>query len=209
MSSSPDPVAALGDAWRRAREAFCFSSVRGREATGTHLLRIGNYSTVASVCSRGNGRATVMLRLLDNRFLGRAADATAAYRVAFLDGEGSTVYSTSVVPAKAEERKQALRRLKDDSLSIRCDVTVQGLENEARVRDNSNNNGEDEKGRRRSGRGRAVGDSGALVPLGAGRLAGRAAGAGPSGTRASQGAGHLAGLGRTLGAAGMRTAGAV
>ena len=53
MSSSPDPVAALGDAWRRAREAFSFSSVRGREATGTHLLRIGNYSTVDSACPRG------------------------------------------------------------------------------------------------------------------------------------------------------------
>ena len=126
MSSSPDPVAALGDAWRRAREAFSFSSVGGREATGTHLLRIGNYSTVDSACPRGkrvesepfrdgsrrwkllyfpngrgdsaSGRATVMLRLLDNRFLGRAADATAAYRVAILDGEGSTVCSTSVDP---------------------------------------------------------------------------------------------------------------
>jgi len=119
-------VAALGDAWRRAREAFSFSSVRGREATGTHLLRIGNYSTVDSACPRGkrvesepfrdggrrwkllyypnghgnstSGRDTVMLRLLDNRFLGRAADATAAYRVAILDGEGGTVCSTSVDP---------------------------------------------------------------------------------------------------------------
>jgi hypothetical protein len=45
-----------------------------------------------------SGRATVMLRLLDDRFLGRAADATAAYPVAFLDGEGSTVHSTYVVP---------------------------------------------------------------------------------------------------------------
>ena len=53
LRSSPDPVAALGDAWRRAREAFSFSSVRGREATGTHLLRIGNYSTVDSACPRG------------------------------------------------------------------------------------------------------------------------------------------------------------
>ena len=177
MSSSPDPVAALGDAWRRAREAFSFSSVRGREATGTHLLRIGNYSTVESVCSRGkcvasepfrasgqrwkllyypnghkdstSGRDAVMQLLLDNRFLGRAADATAEYRVAILDGEGSTVYSTSVDPekysvngrsgiwvdvleGKAEERKQALRRLKDDSLCVRCDVTVQSLEKEAR-----------------------------------------------------------------------------
>ena len=88
-----------------------------------------------------SGHATVMLRLLDNRFLGRAADATAEYKVAILDGDGSTVYSTSVIPekysvngmsgiwtyvleGKAEERKQALRRLKDDSLSVRCDVTV-------------------------------------------------------------------------------------
>ena len=53
LRSSPDPVAALGDAWRRAREAFSISSVRGREATGTHLLRIGNYSTVDSACPRG------------------------------------------------------------------------------------------------------------------------------------------------------------
>jgi len=163
---------------RRAREAFSFSSVRGREATGTHLLRIGNYSTVDSACPRGkrvesepfrdggrrwkllyypnghgdstSGRATVMLRLLDNRFLGRAADATAEYRVAILDGEGSTVCSTSVDPqnysvngtsgiwtdvleAKAEERKKALRLLKEDSLCVRCDVTVHSLEKEARV----------------------------------------------------------------------------
>ncbi|RLM69687.1 BTB/POZ and MATH domain-containing protein 2-like [Panicum miliaceum] len=92
-----------------------------------------------------------MLRLLDNRFLGSAADATAAYRVAILDGEGSALYSTSVVPenysvhgrsgiwidvqeASAEERKQEMRQLKDDSLSVRCDVTVQSLEKEARVR---------------------------------------------------------------------------
>jgi len=92
-----------------------------------------------------------MLRLLDNRFLGRAADATAEYKVAILDGDGSTVYSTSVIPekysvngmsgiwtyvleGKAEERKQALRRLKDDSLSVRCDVTVKSLEKEGRVK---------------------------------------------------------------------------
>lgn len=117
MSSSSDPVAALGDAWRRAREVFS-SSVRGREVTGTHHLHIGGYSIVDSMFSNGKGidsrpfragghrwqlsyypngvddtrttssgcRPAFTLRLLDNRFLGRAADATAKYDVTWCTG---------------------------------------------------------------------------------------------------------------------------
>ncbi|CAO2202972.1 unnamed protein product [Urochloa humidicola] len=181
-SSSSDPVAALGDAWSRAREALGFSSVRGREATGSHVLRIGGYSTVGSMLPRGRcvesepfragghrwkleyypngfrdsttgggGCASALLRLVDNRFVGRAADATARYRVAILDGGGNAVrgfsaaarpeeYSvrgTSGVWIDVEEAKpDALRGLtgEDGSLSVRCDVTVQRLEKESRVK---------------------------------------------------------------------------
>ncbi|CAL4977257.1 unnamed protein product [Urochloa decumbens] len=178
-SSSPsDPVAALGDAWRHAREALRFSSVRGREVTETHVLRIGGYSTVGSMLPRGRcvesdpfragghrwkleyypngfkdstggGCATALLRLQDNRLLGRAADATAGYRVDILDGGGNAVYGSSAQPVEyrvrgrsgiwvdiKEAKPDALRSLtgEDGSLSVRCDVTVQTLEKESRVK---------------------------------------------------------------------------
>ncbi|CAO2198577.1 unnamed protein product [Urochloa humidicola] len=180
-SSSSDPAAALGDAWRLAREALRFSSVCGREATDTHVLCIHNYPAVGSMLPRGrcvesepfcagghrwkleyypngvksstNGCASAVLRLQNNRFLGRAADATAVYRVAILDGEGNAACSSvsnrneySVAPGSGrsdayfidvkEAKADALRQLtgEDGSLSVRCDVTVQRLEKESRVK---------------------------------------------------------------------------
>ncbi|CAO2198576.1 unnamed protein product [Urochloa humidicola] len=180
-SSSSDPVAALGDAWRRAREALRFSSVRGREAIGSHVLRIGGYSVVGATLPRGecvesepfragghrwklsyypngytdstSGCASAVLWHLDNRFLGRAAEATAGFRVVILDGDGNAAFTCdagAALPAKysvrgrratwidvKDAKADALRRLssKDggDNLSVRCDVTVQKLE-ESRVK---------------------------------------------------------------------------
>ncbi|CAO2161873.1 unnamed protein product [Urochloa humidicola] len=176
-SSSSDPVAALGEAWRRAGEALRFSSVRGREATTSHVLHIGGYSTVGKMLPRGrcveseafragghrwkleyypngfkdstSGCASALLRLQTNRFVGRAADATAGYRVAILDGGGNAVYSSCAAAPEEysvrgrsgiwvdvkEAKGEALRSLvsEDGSLSVRCDVTVQRLE-ESRVK---------------------------------------------------------------------------
>lgn len=182
MSSSPsDPaVAALRDAWRQARDALRFTSVRGREVTVTHHLRIGHYSAVDSALPRGkcvgsepfragghrwelcyypnghanskSGGASVSLRLLDNRFLGTAADATAAYKVAILDGQGNVACADDdVTPSDysvrrrrgtsaiwsdvAKDKADMLRRcLEDDGLSVRCDVTVFSVEKESRVK---------------------------------------------------------------------------
>lgn len=184
MASSSDPVAALSDAWRRAREALSFSSVRGREVTGTHHLHIGGYSTVDSVFSHGKGidsrpfragghrwqlsyypngiedtkttsgcRPAFALRLMDNRFLGSAADATAKYDVSVLDSDGDVVYrhchpgaanhyslqqrgsgcSSGYRVDLREDEAAALLQLKDDRLVVQCDVTVQKLEKESRV----------------------------------------------------------------------------
>ncbi|CAO2149847.1 unnamed protein product [Urochloa humidicola] len=185
-SSSSDPAAALADAWRHARNAFSFSSVRGREVTSTHTLHIANYSTVDSILPHGKcvqskpfragghrwnleyypnghkdsktGRPTVVLNLMKNRFLGQAADATATYDVSILDSVGnivqrhtdpgkprlytvqgskggvSGIWADIEDAATAEEQKKALRQLKDDSLVVRCDVTVKSLDEESRAK---------------------------------------------------------------------------
>ncbi|CAN6381864.1 unnamed protein product [Urochloa humidicola] len=188
-SSSTDPAAAITDAWRRARDAFSFSSVRGHEVTSTHTLHISKYSTIDSILPHGKcvkskpfragghrwqleyypngytksktGGPTAVLNLMENRFLGRAADATATYNVSILDVDGNVV-KRRAEPGKPwlhtlrgskggytgiwadivedattqtpEEQKKALRQLKEDSLVVRCDVTVQSLKEESRAK---------------------------------------------------------------------------
>ncbi|KAK3119170.1 hypothetical protein QOZ80_9BG0715080 [Eleusine coracana subsp. coracana] len=53
MASSSDPVTRIGDACRRAYQAFSFSLFRGREETGTHLLHIREYSTIENNLPHG------------------------------------------------------------------------------------------------------------------------------------------------------------
>ncbi|RLN25386.1 BTB/POZ and MATH domain-containing protein 2-like [Panicum miliaceum] len=142
-ASSSDPVAALGDALRSARLALrCFSSVRGREVTGTHLLRIGAYSTVGSLLARGKCVESEPFRAGGHRWrLSYYPNG-----VAILDGDGNAVCSSAASRSEysarsggiwidvEEAKADALRSLKDDSLSVRCDVTVQSMEKESRVK---------------------------------------------------------------------------
>ncbi|KAJ1276369.1 hypothetical protein BS78_05G209700 [Paspalum vaginatum] len=106
-----------------------------------------------------SGGPSMLLRLMEKRFrlLDMMADATAAYDVSVLDVDGNQLYYhhdtaqsiystqgksgiwTDVCESKAAEvpeteRKEALCRLKDDSLVVRCDVTVKRLKEESRVR---------------------------------------------------------------------------
>lgn len=185
MSSSPDPVAALRDAWRSVRQSLSFTSVRGRGETSTHHLHIAGYSNVSTVYKHGKGVESkpfragghrwkltyypngypdsktgcpgVLLSLMENRFFGRAADATAGYSVSVLDRDGNLLGSRCAIPqhyslhdsswgpsgiwmdvpeteAAAEETKAALRSLKNDSLVVRCELTVQRSEKESRPR---------------------------------------------------------------------------
>lgn len=94
------------------------------------------------------GKVVVKLMLL-----GRwNSTATAAYRVSILDGDGKPAHSRAVGPrsyrgdgfleegkgfevlATAEEQTSALRRIEDDSLVVRCDVTVLNVNQESRVK---------------------------------------------------------------------------
>jgi hypothetical protein len=148
-----------------------------------HHLHIGGYSTVSTLYKHGKGVESkpfragghrwkltysktgspgMDLRLMDNRFLGRAANAMAGYTVNVLDRDGNLLCGRCVQPqqysldeysirdrswcstgiwidipetkAVAEETKEALRCLKDDSLVVRCDLTVQRSEKESRFR---------------------------------------------------------------------------
>ncbi|CAN6363519.1 unnamed protein product [Urochloa humidicola] len=180
MSSPSDPVAALGDAWRHARAAFSFSSFRRHEVTSTHTLHIANYSAVNSLLPHGkcveskpfraggrrwklsyypngyddatSGRPTAMLCLVENRFLGRAADATAKYDLSVLDSSGKALCRASTRPCHYSLRHgtggfsgiymeimdaataEELRHLKDDSIVVRCDLSVQSVQEESRAK---------------------------------------------------------------------------
>lgn len=186
MASSSDPVTtAIRDACRRAWQGFSFSSFRGREVTGTHLLRIRGYSTVEKVLPHGksvespkfragghtwtleyypngykdakDGCASVVLRHkgisflgIGNKLLGNAAGATASYNVSILDREGKEVYSffgcpnhyeepgrgiwNNVITETAEERRQKLRLDEEDSIFVRCEVTVQKVDKESHIK---------------------------------------------------------------------------
>ncbi|KAL6592126.1 hypothetical protein ACP70R_049578 [Stipagrostis hirtigluma subsp. patula] len=192
MSSSSEPSSTLTspsstptrswivDAWRN------FSSVRARQVTGTHILRVGGCSIVNRMVVRGesidsptftagghkwklsyypngdlstkkSGRVTVVLKLMDRGFHGHI---TAAHRVSILGRDGRPAYSYYVPPQRysgeigyshefgstyrmsssvdvlvtAEDRKAALRLMGDDSLVVRCDVTVLKLEKESRLK---------------------------------------------------------------------------
>ncbi|CAL4991147.1 unnamed protein product [Urochloa decumbens] len=175
-SSSSDPTAALGDAWREPRDAFRFSSFRRREVTSTHALYIADYA-VDSLLPHGKcvelkpfragghrwklsyypngyndstkGNPTALLRLMENRFLGRAADAVAKYDLSVLDSSGKPLYRVSTGPCHYSLRhgtgglsgiwmeiKEAeeLRQLKDNSLIVRCDLSVESVQEESRAK---------------------------------------------------------------------------
>ncbi|CAO2146515.1 unnamed protein product [Urochloa humidicola] len=180
MSSPSDPAAALAAAWRQAHDAFRFSSFRRREVTSTQTLYIANYSAVNSLLPHGkcveskpfrasghrwklsyypngcsestSGHPTAMLSLVENRFLGRAADATAKYDLSVLDSSGKSFISISTPPCHYSLRRgtggssgiymeikdaatvKELQQLKDDSLVVRCDLSVQSVQEECRAR---------------------------------------------------------------------------
>ncbi|KAK3160984.1 hypothetical protein QOZ80_1BG0069960 [Eleusine coracana subsp. coracana] len=190
MASSSDPVMrSIGDACRRARQAFSFSSFVCREQTGTHLLRIQGYSGIEKKFDHStrikspsfragghtwtveyypngftnNGHVTVALThwgvsyigSLGNLFLGTSA--TAACNVSILDRQGNLLCSKSGIPVhynlpgihwhdimtakeaadfreEAADFREMLRVKKEDSLYVKCEVTVQKMEKESWIK---------------------------------------------------------------------------
>ncbi|KAL6907773.1 hypothetical protein ACP4OV_001943 [Aristida adscensionis] len=125
ISPAPGGEASTCSLWRRAREALSFSSVRAREETATHLLRVGRCSRIdvgevlpgepiASAVFRAGGRRWKLLyypngahkhsppghaavQLLQmRRFMSFDWDATAAYRVSVVGRDGTPASSCSV-----------------------------------------------------------------------------------------------------------------
>ncbi|KAL6654260.1 hypothetical protein ACP70R_007725 [Stipagrostis hirtigluma subsp. patula] len=93
------------------------------------------------------GLVSVGLTLLEPG--GAGGDPTAMYRVSILDHDGKPAYSYAVAPQQfskkkatshvdvlvtAEEREAARRLIGDDSLAVRCDVTVMRFDEESRLK---------------------------------------------------------------------------
>ncbi|CAL5090805.1 unnamed protein product [Urochloa decumbens] len=159
--------------------SFEFTSLRARQVTGSHLLRIYGHSAADRLVLSGrcigsrsfsaggrkwelkyypNGHsssgkpgaaATVELRRMDRKD-DDDDGVMAAYRLSILDREGNPAYSYAVGPqrfdkgskymhrvnvlATPEERQAALRLVEDDSLTIRCDVSVRRFDKESRIK---------------------------------------------------------------------------
>ncbi|CAN6173847.1 unnamed protein product [Urochloa humidicola] len=155
---------------------FEFTSLRARQVTGSHLLRLDGYSAADrlvlpsiyfgsrafsagghkwqlryypnghSSYGKPGGAASVELRLehRDDEVV------MAAYRLSILDGGGNPAYGYAVGPqrfdkdskymhrvnvlATPEERQAALRLVEDDSLTVRCDVSVTRFDRESRLK---------------------------------------------------------------------------
>ncbi|RLN34357.1 BTB/POZ and MATH domain-containing protein 2-like [Panicum miliaceum] len=158
---SPSPIV--------ASPSSSFASLRARQVTSTHLLRIDGHKAAdrmvlagESINSRtfsAGGRnsddrsergrtAAVKLRLKDR---GSMHDAvTAAYRLSILDRDGNPAYSYAVGPhrfdadsryshhvnvlATPEERRAARQLVEDDSLTVRCDISVTRFDKESRIK---------------------------------------------------------------------------
>ncbi|CAN6204068.1 unnamed protein product [Urochloa humidicola] len=119
-------------------------------SAGGHKWELNYYPNGHS--SRGKpgaaAAATVELRRMDRKDDDEVV--MAAYRLSILDGGGNPAYSYAVGPqrfdkdskymhrvnvlATPEERQAALRLVEDDSLTVRCDVSVTRFDKESRIK---------------------------------------------------------------------------
>ncbi|KAK3119171.1 hypothetical protein QOZ80_9BG0715090 [Eleusine coracana subsp. coracana] len=146
MASSSDPVMrSIGDACRRARQAFSFSSFICREQTGTHLLHIQGYSGIEKKFDHSK-------RIKSPSFHAGSHKWTVEYYPNGFtnNGQGNLLCSKSGIPVhydlpgihwhdimtakEAADFREMLRDKKEDSLYVKCQVTVQKMEEESRIK---------------------------------------------------------------------------